>query len=336
MSRCFKILFGLICGLCLWEASIRLFVSVPRNHKPDSWLVSLRNPGSEALTSHEGFARFRFNSLGLRGRDLGNEERPRVVVLGDSFVQGMSVVDEDLFTAVAERNLKRQGWRGQVVNAGRSGADLFQYSLFLERFGQRLDPDLLVIEVTRYHYGWLTRSKHFRYEIDEAGNIEFVSLKPKQNSHIRESLRPLSYYSAFVNVLVGRFHEWRGGGGVVAAGQPVAGTPTGMSSREEQLWLACLKTIKGQYPNSVILYIPIYSYPEFVTSLAREERTRSLASQAGIPFYSARRELEKDYKKWQRPHRGFHNSVMGTGHLNEDGHRVIGSALEAVVVEHAR
>src|SRR5262249_49196629 len=112
---------------------------------------------------------FRTNALGLRGPDVSFSARAgvrRIIVLGDSFVAGYGVSDEEILTNQLERLLNevaaapvRSGsnsdaQRGagdsepakyQVVNVGRVGTSTIrEYDLY-ERLGRRFHPDLVVL-----------------------------------------------------------------------------------------------------------------------------------------------------------------------------------------------
>jgi lysophospholipase L1-like esterase len=96
----------------------------------------------------DGFATI--NSLGLRGREV-TLPRPkdhfRLVVLGDSIAFGWGVDDDDTFCSRLEQMLadKVPGRKVEVVNTGVSGYDTEQEAALFERFGARLQPDLVLV-----------------------------------------------------------------------------------------------------------------------------------------------------------------------------------------------
>ena len=89
--------------------------------------------------------RVKANADGFReDRELGERDgRPRVLVLGDSFVFGDGVREEDRLTEVLER--LEPGWR--VDNAGMTGWGLDLMIRALEHVGPRADPDVVVLAV---------------------------------------------------------------------------------------------------------------------------------------------------------------------------------------------
>jgi lysophospholipase L1-like esterase len=92
----------------------------------------------------------RTNAHGLRGpeRTLAKPEGTRrVLVLGDSVVFGLLLADDaDTFPARLERALAASaGGPVECLNAGVSGWSTRQERLFLEREGERFEPDLVVL-----------------------------------------------------------------------------------------------------------------------------------------------------------------------------------------------
>jgi lysophospholipase L1-like esterase len=86
------------------------------------------------------------NEYGHRGpaRTLQKEpDRFRILVLGDSFTEGVQVGEDDLFTAV----LERVDPRFEVLNAGVGGYGTVQEYLYLESEGLKHNPDLVLLMV---------------------------------------------------------------------------------------------------------------------------------------------------------------------------------------------
>lgn len=90
----------------------------------------------------------RINSLGFRGPEVSREKdpnRPRIVVLGDSFTLGLGVRDEHTLPAQLERELTSRGVDAEVLNFGVTGADTrFEVNL-LQRYALDFDPDVVVV-----------------------------------------------------------------------------------------------------------------------------------------------------------------------------------------------
>lgn len=89
------------------------------------------------------------NSRGLRGPELPLTKPPhtrRVLLLGDSFLEGYTVNRDDLVSEVVERTLtERTGERWEVINAGTAGYSTDQELLFFQLYGAAYGPDITVV-----------------------------------------------------------------------------------------------------------------------------------------------------------------------------------------------
>lgn len=93
---------------------------------------------------------FNTNALGFRGRDVPVDKPAgtrRVVVLGDSFVAGVGVADDAVFTTRLERLLSDAGKPTDVVNLGRSGSSTIREFDLYESFGSRFGGDDVILVV---------------------------------------------------------------------------------------------------------------------------------------------------------------------------------------------
>ncbi len=93
----------------------------------------------------------RMNADGLRDRDHPLRKPPgvaRVLLLGDSFAEGMQVPLESTFAKRLEAKLIAEGREVEVVNAGVSGFGTDNELLFYEAEGERYEPDLVLLAFT--------------------------------------------------------------------------------------------------------------------------------------------------------------------------------------------
>ena len=87
------------------------------------------------------------NAQGFRGvSDIGAKQsgRKRVLVLGDSYTWGMGVADDETY---AEQLQDLSRGRLEVINGGTPGWGVFQFQVRLERWIERLQPDIVVVLV---------------------------------------------------------------------------------------------------------------------------------------------------------------------------------------------
>ena len=88
------------------------------------------------------------NALGLRGDEVPMPKpagETRVLCLGDSFVFGGGLGDDETLTASAQRLCGRGVDHARFINAGGNGHDTRTTALALKRLAPLVDPDVVVI-----------------------------------------------------------------------------------------------------------------------------------------------------------------------------------------------
>ncbi|MDF0643550.1 MAG: SGNH/GDSL hydrolase family protein [Nitrospira sp.] len=109
--------------------------------------------GHELVPGFEGFGPLnvpiRINDLGFRDGEHASEKPAdvvRILGLGDSFLFGWGVPEDQTFLRRLEQQLaRRTGRRIETINAGVPGWGLNQYYIYLTLMGRQLDPDLVVL-----------------------------------------------------------------------------------------------------------------------------------------------------------------------------------------------
>ncbi|MDP3937338.1 MAG: hypothetical protein Q8R92_04285, partial [Deltaproteobacteria bacterium] len=111
-------------------------------------------PGADVIAHGlDTQAHVQINSDGLRDVERPRVKPPgvtRVLVLGDSMIEGLQVELEETMPKQLEMRLSNAfpGKSFDVINAGVSGSTGPMASLYLERDGAALDPDLIVVTIT--------------------------------------------------------------------------------------------------------------------------------------------------------------------------------------------
>ena len=95
---------------------------------------------------------FRANRWGFRGPDFQPRERKpdgsfRVLVLGDSTTMGEAVAEEQRYSDVLSRELRRAypGLSIEVINLGVSGLETLQEAKIMRRFWSVVEPDFVIL-----------------------------------------------------------------------------------------------------------------------------------------------------------------------------------------------
>jgi len=141
---------GLLLPLALVECALRLVGPIlPGNYETGRWAERhavyghFHIPDSAAwLREPEFVAHLRFNRFGLRGPDVpleGTAGVPRVLMLGDSFIEAKQVAEAD---TVAARLQVMTG--AEYLNSGTFDWGPVQQYLYLSHEGARFRPDAIV------------------------------------------------------------------------------------------------------------------------------------------------------------------------------------------------
>lgn len=132
------------------------------------WQYDAKYGWSHVPNATGRFASFGFdttvvtNSAGFRGKEVALQKDPsttRVLVLGDSYVWGFGVQDDEVFTSRMERLCQRV----EVVNFGVSGYSTDQQLLLFRDKGSAYGADLVVLVLTANDYEDNARSKVYVY-----------------------------------------------------------------------------------------------------------------------------------------------------------------------------
>ena len=138
------------------EVCARLLTDPPRYHREplelDPELGFRGIPDYAALAQDErGVFEFRLNADGLRGREIAPPGAGggvlRVALLGDSFLVGAGVREEELLSSQVASLLAARGVRSEVYNLSAIDYGTGQELLLLRRFAPALAPDVVVLAV---------------------------------------------------------------------------------------------------------------------------------------------------------------------------------------------
>ena len=100
------------------------------------------NPGLRFFWP-DGLARA--NSLGLTDREPGPKRGPRILLIGDSICEGAGVGWRRRFSALLNEALAERTVGADVCNAGICGLDTLEESHVLQRVGDAVQPDIVVV-----------------------------------------------------------------------------------------------------------------------------------------------------------------------------------------------
>lgn len=94
------------------------------------------------------------NSLGIREHEVQAKDsiKKRILVLGDSFAEGMGAPYDSTWPRVMEQLLNKANKPTEVIDAGVAGSDVFyEYVLYRDKL-QHLQPDVIVVSINASDY----------------------------------------------------------------------------------------------------------------------------------------------------------------------------------------
>lgn len=109
-------------------------------------------PNSEQIIFNEGFSIAQINSLGLRGPEITLEKPDntfRIALMGDSFIEGLQVMDKNHLRFLLEEKLSKQtNKKIEVLNFGYSGSEFIDMYIRHQLKANDFKPDLVLYFVS--------------------------------------------------------------------------------------------------------------------------------------------------------------------------------------------
>lgn len=148
LPRLMLVMASVAVALLFGEISLRAFhLGSTRNVSLYHGKISKLSPHTSFMNYHENQNLVVTNNLGFHDRERqATNDNYRILVLGDSFVEGRQVKTESLFTTRLENKLTAGGVRAEVLNGGVEGTGTpYQYVLWQEFFAPAIKVDHVVL-----------------------------------------------------------------------------------------------------------------------------------------------------------------------------------------------
>lgn len=234
-------LFSILLTFGLLEVGLRLFVGRVSWTQPDDVIGWSFIPGaSYKFVAPEGCPGWgssgRINSHGLRDYEYGYAKPPgtfRILALGDSYTEAFQFELDRTWTKLLEQALNAQedGWRYQVINAGRSGMGTTHEYLFYQDKGYKYHADLVLLLFIENDFQdnskklapSIASGPYFVLEKDEL--VLDNTFRDSLNYRLYQLATPVKKISFLVSYMMRAFTQMRAAqasrsAGVDAGGQP--------------------------------------------------------------------------------------------------------------------
>ncbi len=257
-----------------------------------------------------------------------------VVVLGDSHTEAFQVDDNQKFVSIAEQLLRQRGLKMDLHNLGASGATLADYAYIAPFVHRRYDPTLVVVQIEQSDFGDegfdQRRVNHFILQNNalQLVHIPLLDSGPTAGRWLRRSLALVNYgYFRYEQIHTRQASsDARGEHSIDAHSARPDQTP-GIASLE-------LQALRDAYAGVPVIVLVLPEVPKISNhQIVREDRDYVALVQTvlGVANWSVLDPANgfRDLAAQGRLPRGFANTLPGEGHLNTNGHAVVGASLAA-------
>ena len=323
----------------------QLWLVGPTTSFPDPRYRWIYPPHARVVHSIEGWSVRHTNSMGLLDDELRvPRARVRAVLLGDSFAEALQVSQDVDFESVAERRVPGL----EVVNVGCSGRSPGEYADWLEEYGPRLAPDIVIVQLNDWDLSEVVSNSNLARQAAVASGVAEPAVVAERVGWLKRLWQQLQRSSALVTLarqrikslvddertqLARRLH----GTPATAAGSAV---PTCVADpRLPGLMDTLHRRIAAHAPRLIYLYVPSVDYFRPRVGYGEPQVAafyHAFAARNRVTLVDTFDELRAEFARTGQPLHGFQNSVMGSGHLNAAGHRVVGERLARAIAEALR
>lgn len=297
---------------------------------PDLGLVP--RPGSSYVWGTEGFGVTHFLEAGEIVTP--HTEGISVVILGDSFTEALQVGDAWKFPSVAESILWDGGLQVDLHNLGASGRNMADYTAMASFIVWKYSPEIVVLQVSREDFIESLDTSRPNYFTSGAPGFELVEQEIDYSLTLQNLVRRSGLLSFGVHQL-----------GPVAddliAEYILKAGPAKQRTRTLQAQAVAGEDYLGQqitalveaYSGCAVVLLVVPNAPRIVDgsvsfdATADQEFVLDAGSYGLVTVLFPLQQFTELYRSEYILPRGFLNSSPGTGHLNREGHHILGQFL---------
>lgn len=234
--------------------------------------------------------RIRINSLGFRGPELPLEKATgtiRILCLGDSYMFGDYVNDDETFPAALERLMRRAtgGPEIETVNAGVNGYTITDETDLAREKGMSLQPDLVIVGFVLNDLADLTRRVSSRE--NQRHEAEVMSSSPL--TPVKDALRRTATYN-FLFVLKASILARTGGDPTIQAlpidhllHPPFDAATDALFARYEEELAKLAEICRRNGARLLLVLFPFYEQVVKDAPADAQARMAEIAARAGVP-----------------------------------------------------
>jgi len=330
----------LLIGLIGLECFIRTFVYSPTArviYKPD--LGTLPVTGSTVVRGTEGFGVTHYSDDGEVLTSFSAPSGPRIVLLGDSHTEALQVNDAEKYPSIAAAALQQDGMTANFHNIAQSGSSMADFVYLAPFVHAQFHPRIVVIQIGVQSFvdGNAFDTQHTNYFVmasDGSLQLKHKALPDRTADWMLSPKRDfalIDYGISRWNEMMNKIKSQQTRLAAEPATPTVNATPTEANDFPRKV-KAQLDALHNAYPDVtlVIVFLPFVPYIQHNT-LVTQDRDEDLVRLSLLPrTYWRVVDPTADFNalvQLGKLPRGFANTTPGSGHLNADGHAVVGKLL---------
>jgi hypothetical protein len=280
-------------------------------------------PGTSQLSTSEGYGLTTYGEHGLIVQKSPNPDVHRVLFIGDSFVKAKQVSDQHKFTELVEQhwNARHSDRPIQTLNLGLGGQDMRTYLSFGSNMDVQFQPDLVFFWVSQSDFQDIAKNPAKLAQVSQGLTKPLTT--PEKSSPVQDLVNALGVRSFFGQLQAQTFAFVNGEAASVAEAAPPE-TALSPDVSPVGVQLEALQAIWGD--RLVIMY------RRNVPNMGRdapsnyEDHILTEIQAHNIPVIDIYPIYWQAFQD-QKPPVGFHNSILGEGHLNQYGHQLVADEI---------
>jgi hypothetical protein len=325
--RILTVLAALVVAILIWEAFLFAFHHVPPKQSNGLWDAFPENSTFTRFVLDEGYSYYPVRN-GMFGTFSVIEDKPRILVLGDSYTQGLEMMPEDNYVSLLSERFPGINF----INAGIPGTAVPEQIVFYDRY-EELNPQYYFLQInsddftSNPYQSW----NHYRFEYNGSLHVVRKHEKAYFTDNIRrvQGLGWLFDHSQVLRIIIGR---------TAAFFKPQP--PAYDELREDYYVDEQMALLHNRYGDRIaIIYVPnipridrngLYIVDE---QNAWREELRTAAQRNNIPIIDLTEPFIEYYNRTGQFPFGFSNTQPGTGHWNKAGNQIAAEQIALFIEE---
>ena len=180
VGKLLLLLFGVGAAILISEVGLRMFVDQQRKrlsiYDPQlGWRGRPHGSGIYSVPEDNIRARYAYNNYGFRDEDIvePTSNEPRIVLLGDSFLECLELEYDDIYHEIVERQIQQAvDEKSQVIILGAQGYSTSQELLAFRKYEELLHADVVLTVFYTGNDFKNNQRKQYAY-LDPVGNLVF-------------------------------------------------------------------------------------------------------------------------------------------------------------------